>query len=364
MGIQGLTQLLKSVITDFVDFLPTETLRFKKVAIDTTILIFQFKNSFGGLIYRMFEFIKMLRRNKIHPVFVFDSRHAIKEKEETRKGRKHTQQLSRERLEHLKKDLDDFLENNIVSEFLRDVFIKTTKWTPEKSLTGEPDINETVIRRKIESMEKNSIEWDGDEVDRIKELFDAFGIPWIEPDIPIEAETLATGLSEFGFVDAVVSPDSDCLALGSTLTIREFKRMKKRDFFEFVDMNSVLERMNLDLDEFQDLCILLGTDFNNRIKGFGPKSALRAIREHGSIEKIVKAGILSESDVDEFIKVDRTRELMTLNRNEIEPFGELCVWSKVPDWDEAESVLRENEIDPRQHLDKTCFECELLWESK
>lgn len=41
------------------------------------------------------------------------------------------------------------------------------------------------------------------------------------------------------------------------------------------------------MDEFIDLCILLGCDYCESIKGIGPKKALDLIREHKNIETIL-----------------------------------------------------------------------------
>ena len=40
--------------------------------------------------------------------------------------------------------------------------------------------------------------------------------------------------------------------------------------------------------QFIDLCILCGCDYMEPIKGMGPKTALKLIREHGSIESVME----------------------------------------------------------------------------
>ena len=42
------------------------------------------------------------------------------------------------------------------------------------------------------------------------------------------------------------------------------------------------------LTQFVELCILLGCDYLEPIKGVGPKSALKLLREHGSLAKVVR----------------------------------------------------------------------------
>lgn len=40
--------------------------------------------------------------------------------------------------------------------------------------------------------------------------------------------------------------------------------------------------------QFTDLCILLGCDYMEQIKGIGPKTALKLLREHDNIEGVLK----------------------------------------------------------------------------
>lgn len=50
----------------------------------------------------------------------------------------------------------------------------------------------------------------------------------------------------------------------------------------------IWKNLQLDQRQFIDFALLLGTDFSQRIKNIGPARALKFIREHGSIERIVE----------------------------------------------------------------------------
>jgi len=50
-----------------------------------------------------------------------------------------------------------------------------------------------------------------------------------------------------------------------------------------------IQELELTHDEFVDLCILLGCDYCDSIRGIGPKTALKLIREHHTIENILDA---------------------------------------------------------------------------
>jgi len=51
----------------------------------------------------------------------------------------------------------------------------------------------------------------------------------------------------------------------------------------------ILEGFEMDKDQFIDLCLLLGCDYCDKIRGIGPKNAIKLIQEHKSIEKIIEA---------------------------------------------------------------------------
>ena len=50
----------------------------------------------------------------------------------------------------------------------------------------------------------------------------------------------------------------------------------------------VLEGMEMSMEQFIDLCILLGCDYCEKIRGMGPKSAIKLIQEHKTIEGVVE----------------------------------------------------------------------------
>src|SRR5881397_1474950 len=59
---------------------------------------------------------------------------------------------------------------------------------------------------------------------------------------------------------------------------------------EAVRLQDALTGLRLDREQLVDLGILIGTDFNpDGFKGIGPKTALKLMQEHGSIEKIAQA---------------------------------------------------------------------------
>lgn len=96
-------------------------------------------------------------------------------------------------------------------------------------------------------------------------------------------------LARAGHVYAAGSEDMDTLTFSSPVLLRHltFSEAKKAPIMA-VDLQKALEGLEMDMSTFVDLCILLGCDYLEPIKGVGPKSALKMIREFGGLEGIVK----------------------------------------------------------------------------
>ncbi|CAL1285465.1 unnamed protein product [Larinioides sclopetarius] len=123
--------------------------------------------------------------------------------------------------------------------------------------------------------------------DECKELLKLMGVPYVEA--PCEAEAQCAALVKAGKVYATATEDMDGLTFGSTVLLRHmtFSEARKMPIKEF-HLNRVLDELGLNQDEFIDLCILLGCDYCESIKGIGPKKAYEYIKSEKSIENIIE----------------------------------------------------------------------------
>lgn len=127
-----------------------------------------------------------------------------------------------------------------------------------------------------------------------KGLLSLMGIPWLEA--PEDAEAQASFMGSKRDVWAVGSKDYDCLLYGApilarylTLTGREYlpsKGVSRRLIPELVKLADNLEALGINREQLVDLALLVGTDFNEGVKGIGPKKALDLIRKYGSLEAL------------------------------------------------------------------------------
>ncbi|HEY9246314.1 MAG TPA: flap structure-specific endonuclease, partial [Candidatus Methanoperedens sp.] len=62
---------------------------------------------------------------------------------------------------------------------------------------------------------------------------------------------------------------------------------------EIIELESGLMKNGISREHLVDIALLVGTDFNEGIKGIGPRKALKLVKKHGSIE-----GVLAELNAD------------------------------------------------------------------
>merc|ERR1711997_250848 len=124
-------------------------------------------------------------------------------------------------------------------------------------------------------------------VEDVKKLLKFMGVPFVSA--PCEAESQCAELVKKGKVWAVGTEDMDALTFGTKVLLRHltFSEARKMPIKE-INLEQVLEGLEMTQAEFTDLCILLGCDYCEKIRGMGPKNALKAMQEHRSIEKVIE----------------------------------------------------------------------------
>ncbi|KAG6860296.1 hypothetical protein C0995_013032 [Termitomyces sp. Mi166 len=118
-----------------------------------------------------------------------------------------------------------------------------------------------------------------------KEILSAMGVPCVETTGAYEAEALASSIVLNGLADYVVSEDTDVLIYEAPLLRNLTNKNTPLTLVSGAEIRAVLQ---LDRASFVDFALLLGTDFSQRIKNVGPTRALKLIREHGSIERVIE----------------------------------------------------------------------------
>lgn len=139
----------------------------------------------------------------------------------------------------------------------------------------------------IEKFSKRTVKVTKQHNDDCKRLLRLMGVPVVEA--PCEAESQCAALCKSDKVYAVASEDMDSLTFGAPRFVRHLMDPSSRKIpvMEF-EVAKILEELEFTMDQFIDLCILCGCDYCDSIKGIGGLTALKLIRQHGSIEGILE----------------------------------------------------------------------------
>ncbi|TVU20424.1 hypothetical protein EJB05_36632 [Eragrostis curvula] len=280
MGIKGLTKLLADNAPKSMKEQKFESYFGRKIAVDASMSIYQFlvsvkvgvrsyafilqivvgrtgmetlTNEAGEVtshLQGMFNRTIRLLEAGIKPVYVFDGKPPEMKKQELAK--RHVIYSKRE---DATKDLTEAVEE------------------------GDKDAIEKLSKRTVKVTRQHN--------DDCKRLLRLMGVPVVEA--PCEAEAQCAALCINDKVYAVASEDMDSLTFGAPRFLRHLMdpSSKKIPVMEF-EVAKVLEELELTMDQFIDLCILCGCDYCDSIKGIGGSTALKLIRQHGSIENILE----------------------------------------------------------------------------
>ncbi len=131
-------------------------------------------------------------------------------------------------------------------------------------------------------------------VDDAKTLLTHLGIPWLQA--PSEGEAQAAFLAREGSAWATGSKDYDSLLFGAPRLVR-FLAVASTEFLptrgrsrpvppEVLDIDENLRALGLTREELIDAAILIGTDFNDGVRGVGPVTAVRLLREHHTLSSL------------------------------------------------------------------------------
>jgi len=151
----------------------------------------------------------------------------------------------------------------------------------------------------------------GEMVEQSKRLLGLLGVPWVQA--PSEGEAQAAHMARRGDAWAAASQDYDSFLFGAPVLVRNLalsgrRKLPRKDVYvdvvpEQLELDATLAALGVTREQLVDVGILMGTDFNEGIRGVGPKKALALVKAHGSLE-----GALAEAGA-EIEDAERIREI-------------------------------------------------------
>ena len=230
MGIKNLNKFIREKCQNSIKCISIADLRDKTIAVDISIYIYKYHTE-EMLLENIYLMITIFRHYGANPIFVFDGKPPTEKKallaqrKIDKVSAKNEFNKLKEQL-HLDKDISEQDRQEIVSSM-------------------------DVLKKQFVSIKKEQIEG-------VKSLIHACGMNWI--DAPGEADQMCAYMVQENSAWACMSDDMDMFVYGMDRVLRYFSLMNHTAVL--YDMQSILKELDLSQKEFQQICILSGTDYN------------------------------------------------------------------------------------------------------
>lgn len=225
MGIHLLNRFLRTKNPIGINETHLRSFKNKKVAIDISIYLYRYASQ-DALTENIFKMCNIFKKYKIRPLFVFDGK-ISEDKKKTIEKRKLEKREAYKQYNLLKNENSQFSKNK--TRLLRDLKRKST-----------------FINIKM--------------IQQVKNLLDSCNMSYITANG--EADELCAALAKTKKVYAVLSEDTDMFAFGVPVVLKYFSFVKHT--VVKYDTPVLLNTLNLTSNEFLDVCVLSGTDYNKK----------------------------------------------------------------------------------------------------
>lgn len=228
MGIRNLNKYLLKNCKKSIKNLHLSELKNKKISVDISIYLYNFERN-NNLINGLNDMLNIFKFYNIIPVFIFDGK-PPNEKKYILQERKKQKEKNREKIN----ELQNILNN-----------------------TSEDDKN--IIMSKIAKLERQCISMTREKIEQVKNIIRINGFSYY--DAPQEADELCSVLAIREQVWAVMSEDMDMFIYGCPRIIRYFNINSAN--VKLYNIENILFELNVSLNNFKQVCILSGTDYNS-----------------------------------------------------------------------------------------------------
>ena len=282
MGIDGLSQFIRKEFPAAVCEINSSELSIKAVGIDVLHWVISNTRAIlpslapndvtdqevdrtkvvDTLIRNLSSRILKLLRSKILPVFIFEGE-APPEKQITRDHRRQEREDDRQTMDQLRQELSSM----------------------------EPAIRPSGKMAQLRKLYCSLYYCNEYEMTAIRTFLHSLGIPCIQSNQ--EAERTGSILCREGVLGGVMTSDSDVLAHGADLLIREVGELTIDPLtgnecvrLSVIKLPMILQACGFTKEMWRDFCIMCGNDYGPNIPGIGPGRSFKLIQQHLSINQI------------------------------------------------------------------------------
>lgn len=229
MGVKMLNKYLKEYCKRGIKEIPLSNMRHKRIAIDMSIFLYQFKGD-DALLENMYKMLEMFRKYHIVPVYIFDGA-PPEEKNDALNARDETKKIAKEKC--------DNLENQINQT--------------------ENEEERIQLEKLLKNEKKKCIRITNADIRNVKELIKVMGGNYMEAIG--EADELCAYLVAKNHVWACMSEDMDMFVYGCQRVLRNFSL--ESTTCTLYTLREILNDLNMTQYEFKSVCLLSGTDYNH-----------------------------------------------------------------------------------------------------
>lgn len=235
MGIRHLNKYLREKCPNSIRCVNMADLNGKVIAVDISIYLYKYESD-DALLENIYSMISIFIYYNIIPIFVFDGKppaekHALLQKRKENKMVAMCEyQKMKEKLE-INEDIDEDDKQEMIST--------------------------------MDQLKKQFIFMNREKIEKVKELIRAYGATYY--DAPGEADELCAMLVAKKKAWACMSEDMDLFVYGCTRVLRYFSLSCHNAVLYY--MKGILQELNMNQDEFRQICVLSGTDYNINANG-------------------------------------------------------------------------------------------------
>lgn len=230
MGIKGLNRFLRETCFNNIREISLFDLRGKTIVIDASIYMYRFKCD-DTLIEGVYQMLSQFKYYNIKPIFVFDGK-PPDDKRDVLKQRKALKQEAENRYHEVKEQLEKYVPAN-----------------DTKKLKIEMD----GLRKKFVRVSKSDTE-------NVKKLLLLMGTSYYESDG--ESDAICAHMVQSNQAYACLSEDMDLFVYGTQRVLRYLSLLKST--VVIYDIKGMLTTLDLTFKEFQDICVISGSDYNKQ----------------------------------------------------------------------------------------------------
>jgi flap endonuclease-1 len=321
MGIRNLNRFLRDNCSESIKCINMSELSGKKIAVDISIYLYKYEAE-NALLENMYLMLSIFSHYNIIPIFIFDGK-PPPEKKDLLQKRKEDKELFQLEYNKLKEELE--------------------------SKAKTDDVYDIIVA--MDQLKTQIVQMNKDKIEKVKTLIRAYGATYY--DAPGEADELCALLVIKKKVWACLSEDMDLFVYGCTRVLRYFSLIGHTVVLYYT--KGIYEELKMTQQEFRDVCILSGTDYNINANGNNSYVNLELTIKHFKKYKDVQNKftgafydwLLENTDYINDIQIlNKINDMfnLTCNREKLEIFNKIKIMNGNINQDAIENIMKEEDF--------------------